>query len=155
AWTAGWHALVQPLLGIGTVLILIRLVAGDSPVAPVQWVRQRSARLLGLAYGAPGQSRPVRAGARLLGTLVGAAVGVTPVLLPLPDKEGDNAPAALPFLGVATPEFGKLLFLPVLAVVVARDSHRFDGGQSLRLLSGLTRSQHPANRLGRARAVFL
>jgi cell division protein FtsW (lipid II flippase) len=158
AWTAGWHALVQPLLGVAGLLVLIRLVTADTVAvrfAPVRRIRQWCLRLAGRAESVSGGGRSVRGGSAFAGTLIGAVLVVTPFLLPLLGGGDDSEPAGLTFLGIATPEFGKLLFLPALAIVVARDSHRFDGDQSLRLLLGLTRSHQPVNRLGLARAVYL
>jgi cell division protein FtsI/penicillin-binding protein 2/cell division protein FtsW (lipid II flippase) len=158
AWSAGWHALVQPFLGVAVLLVLIRLATADTMVArfgPVRQIRQWCLRLVGRADGGSGAGRSVRRGLALAGTPIGATLVVTPFLLPLLGGGDGSEPEGLTFLGIATPEFGKLLFLPVLAIVVARDSHRFDGDQGLRLLLGLTRTHHPANRLGLARAVYL
>ncbi|AGZ41551.1 penicillin-binding transpeptidase domain-containing protein [Actinoplanes friuliensis] len=104
---AGFWSLLVPLGGVAAVLAVLG--------RDTTWARGRWDRLVVRARG-------IRAN-RTLAAVVLAVVAV-PFLLPLADR-GDQA-TPLVFLGVATPEYGKLLLLAVVAGLVAADRDFFD-----------------------------
>lgn len=111
AWQTAQSVLIYPLLGFAVLLGLVWLASTRLrrvPVAVPRWHLPVPARLV-----SPG-----------IAILVTASFA-----LPLLDRSGSGA--ALTFWGVATPEFGKLAFIVVLALLVVRDSHRFTGAAGL------------------------
>lgn len=135
AWEVGHGALGMPLLGIAVVLAVFALPSTRRCVAGWSW-----GEWFGIGRSLPGRSRGERPAAgrptgrpfgrsgRLRPALLGAAAAVlviVPFGLPLLDDTGSGA--ALTFQGVATPEFGKLFFVLVIAMLAARHSHRFGG----------------------------
>ncbi|GGK07203.1 hypothetical protein GCM10010123_41310 [Pilimelia anulata] len=110
ALATGRGALAFPLLGVAAVLGLARLPGRGAAAARLRAAGRRLAGLVDTRWRA----------AALVGL---AAVVALPFLLPLGGESVGSA--RLTVLGVATPEYGKLLFIAALAVVVGYHSHRY------------------------------
>ena len=106
ALRSGFWSLVVPL---GAVAAVLAVLGRENARARALWDRL-VLRVRGIRVSAP----------LAVAVLVGVAV---PFLLPM--AGGDQA-TPLVFLGIATPEYGKLLLLAVIALVVAADRDFFD-----------------------------
>lgn len=115
AWAAAWSALVQPLLGIIVLVVL-----------PACLGRRRLGRWAALALRG---DVPVRRHLTLW------IIGAVAFVFVLPRFFGGGV--ALTAGPVATPEYGKLVLCAALALVVARDSFRFQGGPLSEGLAGI------------------
>ena len=139
AWEAGWSALIEPVLVVGLLLVAYWLVWRPAMAGSIRGrIRRVADAQIDRANSEPNGGRPASGVKALLRAALVCAVVVLPFLLPLVNDSGGGAGAAgLTFAGIATPEFGKLLFVGVLAVVVARESHHADGALAVQLLRQL------------------